>query len=75
MKALGQPKSGRAAWADVVRALTGNLRAIADQQAAGEHVDGRTFTKDYYVGNRFQEELELTSYAAGLPVCTSAAAA
>lgn len=75
MTALGQPSRGQAAWADVVRALKGSLRIIADQQAAGERVDGQTFTKDYHAGNKFQHELERAADAAGLPVCAAAAAA
>jgi hypothetical protein len=74
-RALGQPRNGRPAWAEVMTSLTGNLQAIADQQAAGERVDGQRFTRDYYVGNRFQKELEQASDAASLPVCASAAAA
>jgi len=75
MLALGQPPTGQAGWTDIVRALTSNGRIIADQQLAGQRVDGRTFTKDYYDGNKAQQRLERAGKAAGLPVCTAAAAA
>jgi hypothetical protein len=75
MVALGQPNKGRTAWTNVLRDLRGNLRTIADQRAAGERKDGKVFTNDYYVGNRFQHDLEQASDAVGLPVCAAAAAA
>jgi hypothetical protein len=75
MLALGQPPTGKATWGGVVTAQRTNGRIIADQQAAARRVDGPTFTKDYYDGNKAQQELERASTAAGLPVCTAAAAA
>ena len=74
MRALGQPATGQAAWADVVRALGTNGRIIADQQVAAQRVDGPTFTRDYYDGNKAQQGLERAAKAAGVPVCASAAA-
>ena len=75
MVALGQPPTGESAWAKVLRALKNNARVIADQQAAGERVDGQIFTKDYYAGNKFEHELERAADAAGVPICATAAAA
>jgi hypothetical protein len=75
MLALGQPPTGKAAWGDVAAALRTNGRIITDQEAAARRVDGPTFTKDYYDGNKAQQELERASTAAGLPVCTAAAKA
>jgi hypothetical protein len=75
MVALGQPPKARAAWADVLRALRSNGRIIADQQVAAQRLDGRTFTKDYYNGNKAQHGLEHAANAAGVRLCVAAAAA
>jgi hypothetical protein len=74
MVALGQPPTGRPAWAAVVRDLRSNGRIIADQRVAARRLDGRTFTKDYYAGNKAQRALESASKSAGVPACTAAAA-
>jgi hypothetical protein len=73
--ALGRPPKGEFAWARVVDALRRNGRIIADQRAAGLRVDGRTFTKDYFEGSKSQRDLEGAADAAGLPACSTAAAA
>jgi hypothetical protein len=74
MLALGQPPTGQAAWTDVVRALRSNGRIIADQQVAAQRLNGRTFTKDYYGGNKAQHGLERAAKGAGVPGCAAAAA-
>jgi hypothetical protein len=75
MQALGRPPMGRTAWADVLKAQKGHVRVIVEQQAAAERGDGRTFTKDYYEGNKVQDEMVRAADAAGVPVCAAAAAA
>jgi hypothetical protein len=75
MLALGKPPTGTAAWTEVVGALRSNGRIIADQQRAAQRVDARTFTNDYYDGNKAQHGLEVAARAAGVPVCVAAAAA
>jgi hypothetical protein len=75
MLALGQPASGRTEWADLLKALRGHVRVIEEQQAAAERGDTQTFTKDYYAGNRIQQDMEQEADAAGVPVCAVAAAA
>ena len=56
-------------------ALATNGRIIADQQAAAGRGDARRFTKDYFDGNKAQRHLESSAKVAGLPACTTAAAA
>jgi len=73
MVALGLPPTGQRAWSDVVSALRENGRIISDQRLAARRRDVRTFTRDYYTGNRAQQGLEHASRAAGLPACSSAA--
>jgi hypothetical protein len=75
MLALGQPPSGQAEWADVMKALGSHVRIIVEQQAAAQRGDAKTFTKDYYEGNTAQDEMERASDAAGVPVCATAAGA
>lgn len=75
MLALGQPPAGQAAWADVLKALKSHVRIIVEQQAAAQHGDGQTFTKDYYEGNKAQDEMVRAADAAGVSVCADAAAA
>ncbi len=75
MLALGQPPTGQAAWADVMRALKSHVRIIVEQQAAARRGDSQTFTKDYYEGNEAQDEMLRAAKAAGVPVCAAAAAA
>jgi hypothetical protein len=71
MQALGQPPTGQAAWADVMRALESHVRIIEEQQAAAENSDGQTFTKDYYEGHKAQDQMEKAADAAGIPVCAT----
>ena len=75
MLALGQPPTGKGAWAGVLEALESHVRIIEEQQAAAQNGDGQTFTKDYYEGNKAQDEMEKAADAAGVPVCADAAAA
>jgi hypothetical protein len=75
MQALGEPPTGQAEWADVLKALESHVRVIIEQQAAAERSDGQTFSKDYYEGNKAQEEMVRASDAAGVPICATAAAA
>ena len=75
MTALGQPPTGQAAWADVLTALQAHVGIIVEQQAAAERGDSGTFTKDYYEGNKAQDEMVTATNAAGIPVCATAAAA
>jgi hypothetical protein len=75
MQALGQPPTGQAAWADVMKALESHVRIIEEQQAAAQNGDGQTFTKDYYEGNKAKDEMEKAADAAGVPVCADAAGA
>jgi hypothetical protein len=58
MVALGQPPTGRGAWTDLMSALNGHVRVIVEQQTAADRVDGQTFTKDYYKGNKAQDEMQ-----------------
>jgi hypothetical protein len=46
-----------------------------EQQAAAQRGDSQTFTKDYYEGNKAQDEMLRAANAAGAPVCAAAAAA
>jgi hypothetical protein len=75
MLALGQPPTGRAAWANVLRALDSHVRIIVEQQAAARRGDSKTFADDYYAGNKAQDEMQRGAEAAGVPVCAAAAAA
>jgi hypothetical protein len=75
MLALGQPPIGQGAWAEVLRALKSHVRIIVEQQAAARRGDSQTFTKDYYEGNKAQDEMLGAANAAGAPVCAAAAAA
>jgi hypothetical protein len=75
MQALGQPPTGQAEWADLLRALGSHVRIIVEQQAAAARSDGQTFTKDYDEGNKAQEDMVRASDAAGVPLCATAAAA
>jgi hypothetical protein len=75
MQALGQPPTGQAPWARVMAALKGHVRVIVEQQAAAQRGDGRTFTKDYYDGNKVQNEMHDAANDAGVPPCSEAAAA
>jgi hypothetical protein len=75
MQALGQPPTGQAGWTAVLKALESHARIIVEQQAAAARSDGQTFTKDYYEGNKAQEEMVRASDAAGVPICATAAAA
>jgi hypothetical protein len=75
MQALGQPPTGQAEWAAVLKALESHVRIIVEQQAAAAHSDGQTFTKDYYEGNKAQEEMVRASDAAGVSICATAAGA
>ena len=43
--------------------------------AAARQGDTRIFTKDYYEGNKAQDEMKPAANAAGVPVCAAAAAA
>jgi hypothetical protein len=75
MLALGQPPTGQAEWADVLKALDSHVRIITEQQAAAQNGDGKTFTKDYYDGNKTQDDMQRASDDAGVSVCADAAAA
>jgi hypothetical protein len=75
MVGLGQPPTGQTEWADVLKALDSHVRIITEQQAAAQNGDGKTFTKDYYAGNKAQDEMQRASDDAGVPVCADAAAA
>jgi hypothetical protein len=75
MQALGQPPTGQAEWADVLKALESHVRIIVEQQGAAVRSDGETFTKDYGEGNAAQEEMVRASDAAGVPICATAAGA
>jgi hypothetical protein len=75
MQELGTPSIGQGAWAGVMNALTGHVHFIAEQQAAAARGDTRTFIKDYYEGNKVQDEMVRASSAADVPVCADAAAA
>ena len=69
MKALGQPPSGQAAWAELVQAVEDHARIAAEQATAAERGDTETFTKDYYEGTHTQPELLKAANDAGVPEC------
>lgn len=75
MLKLGQPPRGQAEWAALLRPLRRHTRIIAEQQAAAARSDGTTFTKDYYEGNKAQDQMVHAADAAGVPVCATAAGA
>jgi len=75
MQALAQPPTGQSAWADVMKALESHVWIIVEQQAAAQRGDGQTFTKDYYEGNKAQDEMERAADAAGVQACADAAGA
>ena len=50
MKALGQPPSAQAAWNALLAAIERHVKLNVEQQAAAEHGDTKTFTKDYREG-------------------------
>jgi hypothetical protein len=75
MLALGEPPTGQAAWAEVLKALGSHVRIIVEQQGAALRGDARTFTNDYYEGNKAQEDMVRAADAAGVPECATAAGA
>jgi hypothetical protein len=75
MLALGSPPSGQEVWAALMKPLRAHARIIADQRAAASRSDSATFTRDYYAGNRAQEEMVRAASAAGVPICATAAGA
>jgi hypothetical protein len=75
MNALGQPPRGRAAWRDLLSAINGHARIIADQEAAAMGADTASFTRDFFAGNKVQRRMVAAADAAGVPVCATAAGA
>jgi hypothetical protein len=69
MKALGQPPSAQAAWSDLLAAIERHVQLDVEQQAAAEHGDTETFTKDYHDGLETRTELTRAAGAAGVPEC------
>jgi hypothetical protein len=75
MHALGIPPRGQSAWAALLKPLQAHARIIADQQEAALRRDGVAFARDYYAGNKAQNETVAAAEAAGVPACASAAGA
>jgi hypothetical protein len=71
MQALGQPPTGRSAWADLVRAVESHARIASEQAAAAQNGDTGTFTEDYHEGTETQDALLAAANAAGVPECAS----
>ena len=71
MQALGQPPTGRAAWADLVRAVESHARIASEHAAAAQSGDTETFTKDYYEGTETQDVLLAAANVAGVPECAA----
>jgi hypothetical protein len=71
MQALGQPPTGQAAWADLLKAIASYVRLDVEQVAAAQRGDSQTFTKDYYEGQKTQGELLRAADAAGVPECAA----
>jgi len=75
MHELGTPPSGQSAWAALLKPLEAHVRIIVDQQAAASRRDGAAFTRDYYAGNKAQNQMVAAAESAGVPVCATAAGA
>jgi hypothetical protein len=75
MLRLGQPTQGRRAWNDLLAAIRRHAAIIVEQQAAAARNDARTFTKDYYDGNRTQRDTVRAAKTAGVAICATAAGA
>jgi hypothetical protein len=71
MQALGQPPTGQAVWADVLKAIQTHVRLEVDEQAAAQRGDTNTFTQDYYLGAKAQDALLHAVNAAGVPQCAA----
>jgi hypothetical protein len=71
MQALGQPTTGLEEWASLLQAIERATRLDVEQQAAAEHGDTETFTKDYYQGVETSDELLLAAEAADVPECSA----
>ena len=69
MTALGQPPSGKAAWADLVQAVEAHARIDAEQALAAQRGDLETFTKDYREGTAAQGAVLRAANGAGVPEC------
>jgi hypothetical protein len=68
MRALGQPPSGQDAWNDLLAAIERHVQLDIEQQAAAEHGDTETFTRDYQEGGDTQAVFRAAE-AAGIPEC------
>ena len=75
MLRLGQPTHGQRAWNDLLSAIRRHTVIITEQQAAAARGDASTFTKDYYDGNRAQDDTVRDADVAGVPICATAAGA
>ena len=71
MKALGQPPSAQAAWNALLAAIERHVKLNVEQQAAAEHGDTKTFTKDYREGLQARTDLTRAAGAAGVPECAA----
>jgi hypothetical protein len=71
MQGLGQPPGGHTAWADLLNAISVQLRLHQDQRAAALRVDTATFSSDYQKGFKAIEDLQRAADAAGVSACGS----
>ena len=71
MQALGQPPGGRAAWADLLKAIGMQLHLHQDQRAAALRNDTATFSSDYQKGFKTIDDLQRAADAAGISACGS----
>jgi hypothetical protein len=69
MRALGQPPSGQAAWAALVRTVNSHVHVIIDQQAAAQRGDSEAFTKTYQEGSKATADELRAADNAGIPGC------
>jgi hypothetical protein len=66
MQALGQPPGGRAAWANLLKAIGVQLHLHQDQRAAALRGDTATFSSDYQKGFKAIDDLQRAADAGGV---------
>jgi hypothetical protein len=69
LEALGEPSTGREAWADLVAGVRSHRDLNADQIAAAERGDAETFASDYHAGVQAQADVLQAATAAGVAAC------
>jgi len=69
LQALGDPPSGKEAWADVLKDVQSHVRIATEQQKAAEQSDVQTFVRDFEEGSAVQDDMLQAANAAGVPGC------